>query len=558
MKKNQTTPAALCALCAAILTISCDDRAAGLVPDIDIQALLEAAEGAGAHAPVDEGTPFAPKTLGLSPGATNAEMRFNWYAAQGVTKSWVRLFRGGSLVSVTAGTSGAVRAKTTNTCSSYDCTNPEMSWHKAAVTGLTPGSSYEYSVSNDSVNWSHRYTFETPHSGPFSFAFVTDPQVTRGDQDCSSWGGGYCSSPPTCAKGWEETVAKIAGLKIPLIVGGGDQVDHYGSGSNFSADEGEYDIFFAPPALRSIPYAAVMGNHDMHDPFAYHFNPPNLPRYSCYPQQPVCYDMSTMGAHSYYYLYNNVLFVALNTGIYVQESAAANRVKAMDDLIKKAKAEHSGKFDWLIVHHHRSTYSQGSQMGAPETGYLVAAGLNKIMIQNGVHLVLTGHDHTYSRSHVVTIADTTNPGKLDLTATSPAATAPTSGSSAGKISMSAAGERTVTLANGGTLFIGGTSASGGKYYPLGYSAEANPNYPFFRDGTRGVATANANHGKPTWAANAYEQRRSPEYIIFDVISSREIRMRTYKVNDANPVDEVTITNGSPVSSVLAIPRGLGL
>ncbi|MCL2268905.1 MAG: metallophosphoesterase [Chitinispirillia bacterium] len=535
----------------AFMALSCNEERDERAPaQLLVLPVMEAAA-------VDEGTRFEPTMLGLAPGATNSEMRFNWYGAKRVSKAWVRLFRNGGLVSVTAGTSGVVLPRTTNTCTDYDCRNDSLSWHKASVTGLSPATAYEYSVSNDSVNWSHRYEFKTPAAGPFSFAFVTDPQITRGNQDCSSWGGGYCSTPNTAAQGWLEVVGKIAARNIPLIVSGGDQVDHYGTTSNLTADEGEYERFFAPAPLRSIPFAPVMGNHDVHDQFAYHFNPPNLPRYSCsYPvRQDVCYDMSTQNAHSYYYLYNNVLFIALNSGNYVQESAAAGRVKAMDDLIKKAKTEHSGQYDWIIVHHHRSTHCQGSQMTDPTTGYLVAAGLNKIMVQNGVHLVLSGHDHTYSRSHVITVADTTAPGKIDLSATSAAATAPTTGSSAGKINMSAAGERTVTLDTAGTLFIGGTSASGGKYYPLGYSSDANANYPFFRDGTKGAA-ANTNHGKPTWAANVYEQRRSPEYIIFDVDRS-SIRMRAFKVNDdASPADEVTIVKkGGGNTSILRDLRG---
>lgn len=81
--------------------------------------------------------------------------------------------------------------------------------------------------------------------------------------------------------------------------------------------------------------------------------------------------METKG--NYYYLYNNVLFVTLNTGAYpggndeensnnkdVPSASKGNQeaeaiVANFAKTIEAAKSQYAGQYDWLIVTHHKST-----------------------------------------------------------------------------------------------------------------------------------------------------------------------------------------------------------
>ena len=509
----------------ALFTASCTEN------KIEITLTQAAPQPVMDVAELNDGEQFEPKMLGIVPGAAVSELGFNWYGGAGAARAWVRLFRGGSFVSVTSGRSGRVPAKTGGTmCGDplVNCDHPEMSWHKVTVSGLASGTAYEYSVSNDSINWSYRKTFTTPGTGGFTFAAVADPQLIRGDQNPSYFGMPAPIGNGSVADGWRLTMEKITARGVDLIVSGGDQVDWIGGSGSFSmsnADEVEYELFFAPPGMQSIPFAPVVGNHDLHNQFSYHFNLPNTGT-----RMDTSFNVMRAGANSYYYLFGSVLFVALNTGIHLSSvSAAETQVAAMNTLLSTAKSAHSGRYNWLIVHHHRSPHSQSAHSAEPLLGYLVKAGLNELMEEHGVDIVITGHDHSYSRSHVVTTADVNGTGVIDRDATS-------------------SDNRNITL-NKGTVFFGLPSASGVKYYPLYYKYYDNTEYPYLSSGhigNMGTGSAAFNTNNPTWAANVRVQSNTPGYSIFEV-SGNIIRVRVFRTHDDGVIDDVTITKPASTS-----------
>jgi len=103
---------------------------------------------------------------------------------------------------------------------------------------------------------------------------------------------------------------------------------------------------------------------------------------------------------SYWYLYNNVLFVVLNTGVmYPRDKAGVeSTVKRFDTLFISAKNAHAGQYDWIIVQHHESTKSVSAHAEDSEIGYLRETGFETIMDKHGVDVVLAGHDHVYVRT----------------------------------------------------------------------------------------------------------------------------------------------------------------
>ena len=128
-------------------------------------------------------------------------------------------------------------------------------------------------------------------------------------------------------------------------------------------------------------------------------------------------EMETKG--NYYYLYNNVLFVTLNTGAYPggndnenagnvnvpsaskDNSEAEAIVSNFRTTLNAATAEYSGQYQWLVVTHHKSTQTVAKHAADSDIENYVDAGFEQVMDEFDVDFVLGGHDHVYSRSYVL-------------------------------------------------------------------------------------------------------------------------------------------------------------
>jgi len=168
----------------------------------------------------------------------------------------------------------------------------------------------------------------------------------------------------------------------------------------------EYEALLGPPQLQEIPFAPVMGNHDHNYNgdfinFDNHFNLPNRVGVI-----PITTTARYHGNSNYFFLYNRVLFIGLNT-------AQNNGTIPNDDWIKDFKATiDSAKtvfspimYDFIVVMHHKSTNTISNGTGGHVTNgdviNLVKAGFQKLMTTQGVDLVLAGHDHIYVRSQIM-------------------------------------------------------------------------------------------------------------------------------------------------------------
>ncbi|MDR2693241.1 MAG: metallophosphoesterase family protein [Chitinispirillales bacterium] len=340
---------------------------AGINPIQNFTLSQEAADSAG----------FVPEALGIGVGATTSEQRFVWFSDSTAAnnKSFVRIFNAsGAIVSTDSGEArGASKDKR---------------YHKVAAQNLSPNTEYRYSVSNNKTDWSRKYGFKTPGTGAFAFAVAGDMHQ------------GYVPDPDNnrvgaqrAIIGWDTTMKRIAARDVNFIASVGDHID--------TADHDEfYKPFFAPTAMRNIPFSAAMGNHDINDLFVYHFNLPNTASRSLM----ISYSPTTWYG-SYWYLYNNALFVVLNTGAYLIKSTSAEKltearahVNYFDSIITKARNAHIGKYDWLFVQHHKSTESVGAHAQDEEIQLYKQAGFELLMDKHNVDLVFAGHDHIYVRT----------------------------------------------------------------------------------------------------------------------------------------------------------------
>lgn len=475
-------------------------------------------------------------SLTLQPGETTASINLNWYAPAGTTSALV--WFGGQTVEAN------VRALTPPTQlneSKYTDTGKLVC--EATVSGLAPATQYTYLISVDGgASWSQEYTYTTPAAEDFTFAFTSDPQIKEnGGVNSQGWN----PVDNTNQTGWATMMETIANAGATLVVSAGDQVEDQSWGKS-----SEYAAFFAPEEMTSIAYAPAVGNHDRHYMFDDHFNLPNemavdgeegslTQVYTSFrgqnngtsqshgnyiqatqqelsdpnnasngvtPNQEGYYDfaerreMETKG--NYYYLYNNVLFVTLNTGAYPggndqenldnafnaqgDNSEAQAIVENFRTTLTAATSQYAGEYQWLIVTHHKSTQTVAKHSADSDIENYVDAGFESLMDEFDVDFVLGGHDHVYSRSYVLKDGQR-NSERLD-TINDP----------------------------DGTIYLTGNCCSDMQYYEVGGSLDKtnNADYPILADGTTGSANYsidNLPYGNQEW-----NQEYSPAYALFEV------------------------------------------
>jgi len=444
-------------------------------------------------------------TLGLTPGKDTTELNLNWYSAgaQAGKVAQVRFIKGPLTAGVLINKTGTV-----------DAASSGYTQHKATVTGLEPGKSYQYAVSSDGTNWSDLYDYKIPAAtGAFKFAILSDPQLNTTNIDTDSR---YPVVGTKSVDSWKETMSLLKSKDVSFIASGGDQIDAITT----SLVEPEYVNFFAPPELRSLPYSPVSGNHDNKIAYNYHFNWPNPQTFSAETE-------AIEKGRNYFYRYNNILFVVLNTGPNVTSASNAKaNVGRFETTIKNAKAAHVGKYDWLIVQHHKSTASVGDHVADRDIQYFVEAGFERVMSEQKVDFVLAGHDHVYARSY------------------------PLEGKDDGKVSVpdksaNVAGKAPNAYTNPGKpIYLTFTTASGMKYYNVSSDPAYNYNnslyiknnavYPYLGETTDGTtssyfgSTAYMTDKRLPVSNAVWVQAYIPSYTIVEV-NGKTIKFSTYPI-----------------------------
>ncbi|AEY65645.1 metallophosphoesterase family protein [Clostridium sp. BNL1100] len=297
--------------------------------------------------------------IALTPGKSISELNISWYSTSR-TESLVQI----ALKSSMTGSEFPADIANSFYCTSNSAASGYYS-NKATVTALSPATSYVYRIGDGLGNWSSNYFYTTGSETQFSFFAVGDPQI----------GAGSIASDTT---GWNETITKAINQfpNASFIMSAGDQVNTNNSESNFTG-------FFSPTNFTSIPLAPALGNHDNGAlNYGYHFNLPNISN---------VYGITSPGSGDYYYTYGNTLFMVLNTN---NTSGTTHQT-----FIKNAVAANPNK-TWKIVTFHHDIYGSGSH--ALESSIIkLRNALYPIFDSYGIDIVITGHDHSYTRTYVM-------------------------------------------------------------------------------------------------------------------------------------------------------------
>ena len=256
---------------------------------------------------------------------------------------------------------------------------------------LLPNTTYEYRVRNeasDEVSDVHQFKTKEVDPSEFSFMFLADPQ--------------------------ENSVLGYMAYSYALM-NALDEINEEPSFMMFVGDivndadiRSEWDNFFtySSPFIYNIPIMATAGNHDIagisgtrmtNFEFDGYFNLPNNgPNYTPFDEiendaRPANFD----DGKTYSFNYDNTHFVAINTETLCDGTTTCSmndttNVELLKTWLNNDLSSHSMK--WTIVFLHRGPYTLSYDT------YKVREELVPIFEAHDVDLVISGHDHQYSRS----------------------------------------------------------------------------------------------------------------------------------------------------------------
>lgn len=296
------------------------------------------------------------KGVYISPGADDTEIRVTWYGGKDGIDPVVKVSENENMTNSVSFT-GTIHSNE----------KVERSNH-VTVTGLEKGKTYYY-VCTDGTTDTDVKSFKTVADGEdFSAIYVSDIHLTGESYDDPVL---YES-----AQMWENALNEATAREdISLILSGGDQ-----------ATEGqphEYFAMFLPEQLKTIPFAMAIGNHD-------------VKRYTYdalanYPNTKTNNISKSLIHGDYYFTKGNAIFLVLDS----TNSSAADHYKFVKNAIEK-----NPDATWRIMMFHHDLY--GGHIESRESeNKLLRLLFTPIIDKFQIDLVLTGHSHCFSRSHVI-------------------------------------------------------------------------------------------------------------------------------------------------------------
>ena len=319
--------------------------------------------------------------ISLTPGSDETQMNFRWHSSHKAGYPLVNVSKSPDMANSVAHLGRKEASE-----------NAYQRVNKVTVDGLEPGTVYYYTYRLEN-GYSQPLAFKTPPLGKVKFMFVSDIQ-------CSGAGGDE-EARLLNARLWNRTLetALNNNADIDFIVAAGDN-------ANKAVTE-EWIASLSPPALRSMPMATVVGNHDMKS---------NI--YSRYVNNPNIFHGTTPNhvGNGYWFTAGDVLFVMLNS----------NKINMADHylLIREAlKTNPNAKWRVAVMHHDIYGTRGHADIHKNTDAYLLQCGLGTLFDEYGFDMVLTGHDHVYGRSYYMkNNKNVDNPGYADGKVTDPKGT----------------------------------------------------------------------------------------------------------------------------------------
>ena len=316
--------------------------------------------------------------VSISPGADETQMNFAWYSKDSEQTGFV--------YGTSSDLSDGQSAQITQTASQEGYLS-----NKVTLKNLQPGTTYYYQVAGKEIE-----SFTTDDdTSDFSFIFVGDPQIGSSNEEKAKTPEDIQKPTFLTAQSeavrndtfnWSYTLDRAyakTGNSAGFILSSGDQIQTNAEKvADGTVSEMEYAGYLSPDVMKSVPVATTVGNHDADNAnYTYHFNTPNLSDLG---------DNGYVGG-DYYFTYGDALFMILNT----QDTNVSEHKQFIEETVA---ANQDCK--WRIVTLHQDIYGSAEHSNEPEITNL-RYSLVPIFEENDVDIVLTGHDHAYSRTKML-------------------------------------------------------------------------------------------------------------------------------------------------------------
>jgi hypothetical protein len=241
------------------------------------------------------------------------------------------------------------------------------------LSGLEPGTAYDYRVQAQGGRWSATFTARTaPALGPAAFDAVFFADT------------GIIGRTDGLANGTQQVIDEIGKLDPLLLLGGGDYA-YFNSDKRFPTLDHAIDAWFnqVQPMAARAPLMPTYGNHEAdpqleenYESWAARFpTPPGLDE-----------------RRNYWFDVGDVRFISLFapfdwTGVTTQQ------VAWLEQVIQDAKAQ---GLRWVIPYFHVVMFGDGD---IHEANLMLREDLGPVFERHGVKLVLFAHDQAYERSY---------------------------------------------------------------------------------------------------------------------------------------------------------------
>ncbi len=297
----------------------------------------------------------------------------------------------------------------------------------ATLTGLKPGT-YSYRVGSEAGGWTDIEQFRVyENTLEHEFTFMGDAQI------------GASGNVEKDRAGWQATLDAANEMypNAQFMYSAGDQVQTY------AGDAGEYRAYLDPKQMRTQASAQTLGNHDynrtkIQELYGQHFHQPNM--WGGDPSK-----------GTYWFKYNGVLHLNIST----EDRGRYDDYRAY---LEQIIAEQSHDTHWTVLTFHRSIFSSGATHSQSLTTKGLREGIAPIVKDLDIDLVLAGHDHSYTRTHLMHGTTPVLPeGDGAGAAAEYAATPDTNPDD---------GHDIVHPKDGQVIYITANSSSGSKYYEL--------------------------------------------------------------------------------------------
>jgi len=303
--------------------------------------------------------------VALTPGSDETQRNFAWQGGRNIPAPGGQFFGPMVHLSKNADMSGAVTFhgdielnQGTGLVTNY-----------VTVKSLEPGASYYYQCEDFSSGKSAVYSFKTaPANSPVKVVMFSDIHV-KSDEEAGV-------DEKSSGRIWNDALEQALAREpdADLVLSAGDN-------ANTGAPR-EYLGLYAPPALKSIPFAACMGNHDKKQfNLKYYMNNPNAHNAL----------LGSLQGGDYWFRYNDVLFLVFDS----TNGSAFDHYRFAREACKA-----NGDAKWRVAMYHHDLHATLSPIKDPE-GWAMQQIFDPILADFDMDAVFVGHNHRYIRTHVL-------------------------------------------------------------------------------------------------------------------------------------------------------------